>query len=134
MGLVVGLEGLLLLLPMFWRVGLVAMCVMTLTAGLLTGDWVASVQSGSLSASPDVWTDGSLVRDEVSGVCSGGAGVFTFASGSGWFRRSWGHLELLPPDQDTGSERSWLFFSVPKPLQTVQRAELWGVIAATASF
>ena len=96
----------------------------------ITEDWVASVRSGGLSASPDVWTDCSLVRDEVSGVCSGGAGVFSFASGSCWFRRSWGHLELLPPESDTDSERSWLYFSVPKPLQTVQRAELWGVIAA----
>ena len=46
------------------------------------------------------------------------------------FRRSWGHLELLPPDPNTGSERSWVYFSVPRPLQTVQRAELWGVLVA----
>ena len=37
---------------------------------------------------------------------------------------------MLPPDLNSGSERSRLFFSVPRPLQTVQRAELWGVIAA----
>ena len=66
----------------------------------------------------------------MSGVCSGGAGIFAFASGSSWFRRSWGHLELLPPDPNTGSERSWVYFSVPRPLQTVQRAELWGVLVA----
>ena len=54
----------------------------------------------------------------------------SFASGSCWFRRSRGHLELLPPDENTGSERSWLYFSVPRPLQTVQRAELWGVLVA----
>ena len=41
-----------------------------------------------------------------------------------------GHLELLPPDLNSGSERSRLYFSVPRPLQSVQRAELWGVIAA----
>ena len=96
----------------------------------VTDEWVQSVRSGHLARSPDVWTDGSLVRDEVSGVCSGGSGVFAFASGSCWFRRSWGHLELLPPDPNTGSERSWVYFSVPRPLQTVQRAELWGVLVA----
>ena len=35
----------------------------------------------------------------------GGAGVFAFASGSCSIHRSWGHLELLPPDSDSGSER-----------------------------
>ena len=94
----------------------------------ITEDWVASVRSGSLAVSPDVWTDGSFVRDEVSGVCSGGAGVFSFVSGSCWFQRSRGHLELLPPDENTGSERSWLYFSFPRPWQTVQRAELWELL------
>ena len=89
-------------------------------------EWVAGVRSGELGASPDVWTDGSLVRDEVSGVCCGGAGVFAFTSGSSWFHQSWGCLELVPPDRVRGTERSRLYFSVPKPLQTVQRAELWG--------
>ena len=46
------------------------------------GGWVASqefvagVGSGLLSADRDVWTDCSLVRDEVSGVSCGGAGFF----------------------------------------------------------
>ena len=53
-----------------------------------------------------------------------------FLSGASWFHRSGGHLELLPPDLNSGSERSRLYFSVPKPLQTVHRGELWGVIAA----
>ena len=95
-----------------------------------TGAWLAGVRNGVPEAAPDVWTDGSLVRDEFSGVCCGGAGVFAFSSGACWFHRSGGHLELLPPDLDSGSERSMLFYSVPRPLQTVQRAELWGVIAA----
>ena len=42
----------------------------------------------------DVWTDGSLVRDEASGACCGGARVHSLA-GSAWFRRSWRHLDLL---------------------------------------
>ena len=67
------------------------------------------------------------MRDKFSGVCCGGAGVFAFSSGASWFHRSGGHLELLPPDPISGSERSMLFFSVPRPLQTVQRAELRGL-------
>ena len=46
------------------------------------------------------------------------------------FKRSWWHLDLLPPDEDSGTERCRLYLSVPRPLQTVQRAELWGVITA----
>ena len=37
---------------------------------------------------------------------------------------------MLPPDGSSGSERCRLYLSVPKPLHTVQWAELWGVIAA----
>ena len=47
-----------------------------------TGVWLAGVRSGVPCANPDVWTDGSLVRDKGSDVCCGGAGVFAFASGS----------------------------------------------------
>ena len=100
------------------------------------GDWatpahfVYGTGTGFLAADPDVWTDGSLVQDEVSGVCSGGAGVFVPSSGACWFHRSWGHLDLLPPGDEPGSERSRLYLSVPRPLQTVQRAELWRVITA----
>ena len=43
-----------------------------------TGVWLAGVRAGAPCASPDVWTDGSLVRDKFSGVCCGGAGFFLF--------------------------------------------------------
>ena len=88
-----------------------------------TGVWLNGVQAGALNANPDVWTDGSLVRDKFSDICCGGAGVFAYCSGASWFHRSGGQLELLPPDLDTGSERSMLFFSVPRPLQTVHALE-----------
>ena len=74
--------------------------------GLLLMNGLRGVRSGVLGASPDVWTGGSLVRDEVSGVCCSGAGVFAFTSGSSWFNRSWGHLESLPPERNNGTERS----------------------------
>ena len=76
-----------------------------------------------------MWTDGSFVRDELSGVGVGGCGVYSSRSGAGWFDRKWGHLELLPPG-DLGVERCVLYDSVRGPLQSVQRAELWGVILA----
>ena len=68
--------------------------------------------------------------DGLAGVSSGGDGVFTHASGLGWFGRVWGHLELLPRDGDLGVERCTPFDSLPGPLQSVQRAELWGVVLA----
>ena len=98
-------------------------------------DWIPSdsfavdVASSHVSDYPDVWTDGSFVRDELSGVGVGGCGVYSSKSGAGWFHRRWGHLELLTPD-DHGVERCVLFDSVRGPLQSVQRAELWGVILA----
>ena len=37
---------------------------------------------------------------------------------------------MLPPDHGVGTESSRLYLTVPKPMQTEQRAELWRVIAA----
>ena len=34
--------------------------------------------AGRVAAEPDVWTDGSLVEDKVSGASSAGAGYFTY--------------------------------------------------------
>ena len=80
-----------------WAVGLGRVSVNVLETRLGGGrggysphnlaDWVGSedfatgASSGFLAANPDVWTDGSLVRDEVTGVCCGGAGVFALSSG-----------------------------------------------------
>ena len=41
-----------------------------------------------------------------------------------------GHLDLLPPLPDGAGEACRLYFSVPGPLQTVQRAEIWGFLVA----
>ena len=75
---------------------------------------------------PFVWSDGSLVVDEVSGVGVAGAGVYAHISGASWFHRRWAHLDLLPPLLHGGGERCRMYCSVPGPLQTVQRAEIWG--------
>ena len=76
---------------------------------------------GGLTASrvpqyPNIWTDDSLV-----------SGVFAHVSG---FVVGGEHLDLLPYDPELGVERCSLYFSLPGPLQTVQRAERSGVILA----
>ena len=44
-----------------------------------------------------MWTDGSFVLDQLSGVGVGGCGVYSLKSGAGWFDRTCRHLELSPP-------------------------------------
>ena len=82
-----------------------------------------------VAAEPDVWTDGSLVEDKVSGASSAGAGCFTFRCSRLWANWMWGHLdEDVVDDAVVSACRG--FCSVPGPLQSVQRAELWGVVLA----
>ena len=72
---------------------------------------------------PDVWTDGSLVDDKMSGVSSAGAGCFTYRDSRLWASWKWGHWD---DDVGDGSVVSVCrgFRSVPGPLQTAQKAEL----------
>ena len=84
-----------------------------------------------LPDSPDVWSDGSLVLDSVTGVCAAGADMFSHHSEICWSDRSWGHVDRV---QSVGVDHSCrAFVSVPGPLQTVQRVELWGVVLALQS-
>ena len=78
---------------------------------------------------PDVWTDGSMVEDKVSGASSAGAGFSTGRVDRFWAERSWGHIDDgLHENRTVSSCRGYC--SVLCPLQSVQRAELWGVILA----
>ena len=78
---------------------------------------------------PDVWTDGSMVEDKVSTVSSSGAGFSSGHAGRFWAGRSWWHID--DDEQGDGTVASCRgYCSVPGPLQSVQRAELWGVILA----
>ena len=91
-----------------------------------------AVEAASLlPASPNVWTDGSLVLDRVTGVSSSGAGLFAHQPASCWDHRCWGHVDPVRPVGDFQCCR--FFFAVPGPLQSVQRAEMWGVILALQS-
>ena len=47
-----------------------------------------------------------------------------------WYSRTWGHLDDVALDEFGGGEGCRVFCSVPGSLQSVQRAELWGVILA----
>ena len=78
---------------------------------------------------PDVWTDGSMVEDKVSTVSSSGAEFSSGHVGRFWAERSWGHIDDdVQEDRTVASCRGYC--SVPGPLESVQRAELWGVILA----
>ena len=78
-----------------------------------------------LLTGPFVWSDDSPVVDKVSGVGVAGAGVYAHVSGTSWFDRRWAHLDLLPPLPDGGVERCRMYCSVPGPLQSGQRAEIF---------
>ena len=83
-------------------------------------DWDSA--ANRMPPSPDVWTDGSILRNEVSGSAFAGAGVYDRLHADSWRYRRWGHFDDpgLAPD---GLSSSCLgFSSLPGPLQTVQRA------------
>ena len=80
---------------------------------------------------PDVWTDGSLVLDHLTGVSSSGSGFFAHQPEHFWRGHRWGHVDHVRLDPDLECCRG--FCSVPGPLQSVQKAEMWGVILALQS-
>ena len=103
----------------------------------LASDWDLpdGFHAGEVSAhvpdSPDIWSDGSMVLDSVTGISAAGAWMFAHQSELCWSDRRWGHVDRV---QSIGVDHSCrAFVSVPGPLQTVQRAELWGVILALQS-
>ena len=57
---------------------------------------------------PNVWTDGSLVRDQVTGVSSG-AGFFAHQSEDCWGCRRWGRVDRVRPEGEVQSCREFLF-------------------------
>ena len=88
----------------------------------------------AVSSLPDhsnVWSDGSLVLAKVTGVSSSGAGFFAHQSVNLWDDRRWCHVDHVRSEGDVPSCRG--FCSVPGSLQSVQRAEMWGVILALQS-
>ena len=89
----------------------------------------AEVAALQVAQEPDVWTDGSRTEDRLSTVSSSGAGFSTGLSNRFWAECTWGHVDSdVQGDLAVASCRGYC--SVPGPLQSVQRAELWGVILA----
>ena len=68
--------------------------------------------------------------DKVTGVSAAGAGFFA-QSELCWSNRRWGHVDRVQLYRIVQSSVG--FVSVPGPLQTVQRAELWRVILASGA-
>ena len=69
--------------------------------------------------------------DSITGISAAGAGMFAHQSELCWSNRRWGHVDCVHSVGVAPSCRA--FVSVPGPLQTVQRAELWRVILALQS-
>ena len=93
------------------------------TSGLLS-EWQLPVEFDAESAArrvpdePDVWTDGSLVQDKVSGTCSSGSRFFSYLPGRLWAGRRWGPLaDGVDGGRANGSCPGHCF--VPGSLQTV---------------
>ena len=62
---------------------------------------------------PEVWSDGSLVLDSVTGVSAAGAGLFAHQSEHCWIDRRWGHFDRVQLDHVAHSCIG--FASVPGP-------------------
>ena len=71
------------------------------------------------------------LKIKVTGVSSSGSRFFAHQSENCWSGRRWGHVDGVRPGGEVSSCRG--FCSVPGPLQSVQRAEMWGVILALQS-
>ena len=87
--------------------------------------------SARMPDAPKVWSDGSMVLDSVTGASAAGAGMFAHQSELCWSGRRWDHVDRVQSVGVASSCRG--FVSVPGPVQTVQRAELWGVVLALQS-
>ena len=55
----------------------------------LSGDFDYDDAAASLTDHPDVWTDGSLVLDRVTGVSSSGSGFFAHQAERSWLGCRW---------------------------------------------
>ena len=66
-----------------------------------------------------------------SGISVSGAGFFAHSSEDCWNGNRWGHVDHVHTEGQVHSRRG--FRSVPGPLQSVQRAEMWGVMLALQS-
>ena len=64
----------------------------------LSGDFDHDDAAASLTDHPDVWTDGSLILDQVTGVSSSGSGFFAHQDPRFWRGCRWGHVDDVHTD------------------------------------
>ena len=81
----------------------------------LIDEWGLSVEfdrdsaASSLTDHPDVWTDGSLVLDQLIGVSSSGSGFFAHQADRFWRGCRWDHVDCVRSDLDQVYCRGFLF-------------------------
>ena len=80
---------------------------------------------------PNIWTDGSREPIPHLDVEIAGAGAFIHSPAIVFDNHFWGHAQDLD-DPHEGS--SHIFSGIPSPIQSVQRAEYWGVILALQAY
>ena len=97
---------------------------------MLDEDYDATEVADCMPDNPNMWSDGSCVTDDLAGISIAGSGFFSTESGMAWNVRTWGHSDDISLGGEVGGEGCRLLCSVPGPLQSVQRAENWGVILA----
>ena len=80
---------------------------------------------------PNIWTDGSREPIPHLDVEIAGTGAFVHSPAIIFDSHHWGHAQDLD-DPHEGS--SHIFSGIPGPIQSVQRAEYWGVILALQAY
>ena len=84
-----------------------------------------------VSSAPHIWSDGGRGSFDHLDVEIADSGAFILSPSGVFDNQAWGHCQ----DLDGIDERSTrAFASAPGPLQTVQRAEYWGVILVLQAF
>ena len=87
-------------------------CSDALTKWQLPVGFDAVASARRVAAGLDVWTDGSMVENEVSGASSAGAVCFTHRCRHLWAHCRWGHLdEDIGEDAGAGACRSFCSWS-----------------------
>ena len=83
-----------------------------------------------MATEPDVWTDGSLVEDQVSGASSAWAVCFTYRCSRLWAKWRWVHLdEDVGEDAVVGACRGFFFLFLVH-CSLFKGLSSWGVILA----
>ena len=80
---------------------------------------------------PNIWTDGSREPIPHLDFEIPGAGAFVHSPAIIFDSCHWGHAHDLDASHDGSSH---IFSGIPGPIQSVQRAEYWGVILALQAY